>query len=691
MPALFAERMPQRITPLIVLRAWVTLLAVAFTVWTIYYAYSLMWMRLRYSNVFLGLGLGLYYFDVARKHYEGEAVSEYAVDDGDSDETRLTRIKGIAERFDPYVCLSLGTLVLLLTGYVEYHFSRLQSDVHLIGHTQLDLVVGVLLIVIVVDATRRAFGNVIAGVAVFAIVYAHSLVGPNMPGVLRHTGFGWDRIARQGAIDLTGVYHDTLMGIGSTWVAIFIMFAGIAKAYGLMDFVIDVGREFSKTLRTGVVQIAVISSMIMGSITGSAAANTATTGSFTIPMMQDQGVRDDFAAAIESVASAGGQMLPPVMGVAAFLMADILGVRYLTIIQAGTIPAALFYLSVGIAVHFAVLKYGWTSPNVGSFDWRLLWQGIHFAVPIGVLIITLVILQWTPLTAGLYTIGAIFVVGTLKMVVFDIRDEVRTDDHSLGSEGKWILKELSNVVEQIVLALRRGGLEMAPLVGVLAAMGIIIEMLTFTGLAPRVSTGIISLGGGVLLGVLILAMIASILFGLGMPTPAAYILVVVLVAPGVIDMGVPEITTHMFVFYFAMLSAITPPVAISVAIGSRISGSNFMIACLQALRIGAPGFVIPFAFVTNNSLIYWSTPETAIAFPLVLAGTVGIIVATIGYDGARDLSYPARTLYVVMSFVAMFGSVFHVGLQVVGAVIIVALLARAKFWLEREIDTVPAE
>ncbi|WP_440766284.1 TRAP transporter permease [Natronorubrum sp. DTA7] len=663
----------RRITPFSVLDGVVSALAVTFTLYTIYYAYTLMFVRLRYSVIFLGLGVALYYLDVARQHYDepDDEVPDVADDatpsviDAESI-TTLDRIKSAYGRIDPLIAIGFAGLALAATAYVEYHFVRLEQDVHLLGHTQMDLYVGVALIVLVIDATRRAFGNVIASVAVASIIYAHSYVGPNLPGVFRHTGFDWTRISRQGAIELTGVYHDTLMGIGSTWVAIFIMFAGIAKAYGLMDFVLDVGRELGKSLRTGVVQIAVIASMIMGSITGSAAANTATTGSFTIPMLKDQGVDSDFAASIEAVASAGGQMLPPVMGVAAFLMADLLGVSYVNIIQAGVIPAALFYFSVGIGVHFAVLKYGWTSPNTGSFDRRMLLGGIHFVIPLGVLLVTLIYLRYTPLTAGLYSIITIFLVGSLKAAGTTARDN-ELDGESIIDLGK-----------QAVSGLRTGGLEMAPLVGVLASMGVIIEMVTFTGLSTRVSTTIIGLGDGSLLIVLVLAMIASIMFGLGMPTPAAYILVVVLVAPGVIEMGVPEITTHMFVFYFAMLSAITPPVAISVAIGSRIAGSSFMKSCVQALRLGAPGFVIPFAFVTNNSLIYWSQ-DTLIAFPVVLAGTVGLIVATIGFDGAHDLSHPVRGIYFLIAFAAMFGSIVHVGVQIAAAAAIVGALAYARF------------
>ncbi|MCL7416576.1 MAG: TRAP transporter fused permease subunit [Halalkalicoccus sp.] len=640
------RRAPRWLTPLNALRASVYLLGVTFTLYTIYYAYSLFFIRIRYSNLFVGMGIALFYLHTALERYRGR--------DGKPE----GGLRALVRRIDPLFALALAGLALWSTAYVELEFGRLFYDAPVVGYTTNDLLIGVALIALAVDATRRAFGNAIAGVTVAAIVYAHSLVGPNLPGVLRHTGMTWEQIARDGAIGLTGVYHDTLMGIGATWVAIFIMFAGIAKAYGLMDFVLDAGRELGSSLHTGVVQVAVIASMIMGSITGSAAANTATTGSFTIPMLKDQGVRDDFAAAIEAVASAGGQMLPPVMGVAAFLMADIIGVPYVDVIRAGLIPAALFYLSVGLAVHLTVVKFGWTTERTERFDPRILLGGVHFAIPLGVLLYTLVILRYSPLSAGMYTIFTLVAVVALRNAYVD------------GPSADTVVE----TARQSVNGLYRGGVEMAPLVGVLAAMGIIIELLTQTGLAQRVSTLIVSLGGSSLVVVLLLAMLASILFGLGMPTPAAYILVVILVAPGVIEMGVAEITTHMFVFYFAMLSAITPPVAISVAVGSRIAGTSFLRSCLQALRIGAPGFVIPFAFVTNDSLIYWSFPDTLVAFPLVLAGTVGLIVATVGYDGTRTLGVLQRALYVPLAFGAMFGVVVHPAVQVVTAIAIVAAL-----------------
>jgi len=231
--------------------------------------------------------------------------------------------------------------------------------------------------------------------------------------------------------------------------------------------------------------------------------------------------------------------------------------------------------------------------------------------------------------------------------------------------------------------------EMAPLVGILGSLGIILRMVEGTGLAGAISQQMVSLAGGVLFFLLVMAMISSILFGLGMPTPAAYILVAMLIVPSVIAVGIPPITAHMFVFYFAMLSAITPPVAVSVAIGSSIADSSFPRSCVQALRIGAPGFVIPFAFITNNSLIYWSIPETIIALPLVLAGTTALVVVTVGFDGAHWLSVPVRGLYLVAALAAMFGGALlaplltttpaiDLGIQIVGGLVIAAGLGYAN-------------
>ncbi|OLZ42107.1 C4-dicarboxylate ABC transporter permease [Natrinema saccharevitans] len=678
---------PRELSVVDVLTGLIYLFGVALTVLTIDYARTLRFPEpMVYANIFLGIGLALYYLMQAKEYLVAEPftgrISNTIVPDSPAVRRNGARLLAV-------IAVAIAIASLLVTGYVHFNFGRLQSA-YTVGYTTLDILVGLGIILILTDATRRAFGYIFTSVIVFSLVYA--FVGPLLPGIFNHSGMSIARISREGAIGLMGTYS-FILRIGSTWVAIFIMFAGIAKAYGALDYVLDVGREMGTSLRTGVVQIAVVASMIMGSITGSAAANTATTGSFTIPMIKDQGIRKDFAAAIEAVASSGGQMLPPVMGVAAFLMADILNVSYLTIIRAGIIPAALFYLSVGVAVYLLVLKFGWTTDEIQPFDYTVLLGGLHFVIPLAVLMYTLVILRFTPLAAGLYTIITIVGVMYVRNVLVDVLDvgvsngslEANTDAVSLGDIGWSVL----GTTKQTLDGFKQGGVEMAPLVGILGSLGIILRMVEGTGLAGAISQQMVSLAGGVLFFLLVMAMISSILFGLGMPTPAAYILVAMLIVPSVIAVGIPPITAHMFVFYFAMLSAITPPVAVSVAIGSSIADSSFPRSCVQALRIGAPGFVIPFAFITNNSLIYWSIPETIIALPLVLAGTTALVVVTVGFDGAHWLSVPARVLYLVAALAAMFGGAFiaplltttptiDLGIQLVGGLAIFAGLGYAN-------------
>ncbi|MFB1062716.1 TRAP transporter permease [Natrinema sp. H-ect4] len=647
-------------------------IGVLLTLFTIYYAYEYPMSRLRYSNIFLGAGLTLFYLLQIRSTVSNETGSSTrSTDDGETQSwvTVPSSVRSLVQRLNPFVYGLLALASVFAAGYVEFHFTRLQEEASILGWTQLDLIVGGLIIYLVIDATWRAYGKSIGLVVVSSVFYAFA--GPWFPGIFRHTGMSWEQISREGAIGLSGAYG-FIFGVGTTWVAIFIMFAGMAKAYGLMDFITQISREVRKVFHSGVVHVAVLGSMAMGSITGSAAANTATTGSFTIPMMKDQGVRPDYAAAIESVASSGGQMMPPVMGVAAFLMADILGVSYLTVIRAGLIPALLFYFSVLVAVHLVILRFGWTVPERGTFDRSVIAEGIHFSVPLFVLIYTLVVLELTPLGAGLYTIISLVVTMYLRNFVVD------------GLESGTAVA----TTKQTIDGFRQGAVDMAPLVGMLASLGVVLGLVNQTGLSQKISTQMLDLAAGIFILLLVLSMVTSVLFGLGMPTPAAYILVVILVAPSMVSFGVDQLTAHMFVFYFAMLSAITPPVAVAVAIGSQISGASFTAACKQALRIGAPGFVIPYSFIANQSLISWSFPETIVAVVFVFTGVVALSVATIGYDGGERIGLPRRAIYLVLSALAIAGPLV---VQIAATAGILSLLAVANSAVSSSVQRVLAE
>ena len=733
--AQFRERPP--VEQLLV--ALITVMAVGLTAGTLYFAWERPIVRTQFAIIFFGVGTGLYYFS--------RTLDKLSNPKSKADATILSRWLSedrfrTARRLDALVCFVSAVAALVVGAYVTAEFFRLSRDAIVFGFKPLDLYVGLVVVALTIDATRRAYGYSIALVAVASVAYA--MAGPSLPGFLAHSGFELRDVATFGAVRIKGAFS-FIMEVGATWVAVFIMFAGLARAYGALDFILGLGQKLGENLKSGVVHVAVLSSMAMGSITGSAAANAATTGSFTIPMMKKQGVRKDFAAAIESVASSGGQIMPPVMGVAAFLMADIIGVSYVRVIQAAAIPALLFYFSVGVAVQFAVLRYGWTTErgterrltaslfstttlmkvgyllllfaaflvarlntlnvpgtgveigllglgllssaavtavvlvavrllqsvlftradeSVGSDFVRAVtgfFEGGHFGIPMAVLLYTLVIMELSPMSAGLYTV--ITIIGTMLVRDQLVDGPLGADSRATTAGGQsGALRQtgvtLGRTVYTTLRGFKMGALDMAPLVGVLASMGVIIAMVTETGLTGKISTQMVALGGGVLIVVLFLAMVTSILFGLGMPTPAAYILVATLLTGSLVDLGVVEITAHLFVFWFAMLSAITPPVAVGVAVGSRIADSGFMISAKQALRIGAAGFLVPYALIVNDSLVNWTVTATPISVFCVFVGVIALTAVTIGYDGRNVLGRPHRLAYLSFALVALYAPAF---------------------------------
>jgi len=620
----------------------ILVLGVVYSLLTIWYAYTLGIQQSRFTVLMVGIGLSLYYLMEIRTNTERVT--------SDISETGIEKYwnRSFVSNHGPYwvvdsvACIFWFTVVSATTGYVFFNFDQIINQTRVFGFSSAEAAMGILVILAATDATRRAYGNIVGAVSLAAVGYA--LFGPYFSGLFFHSGLSWQQVGAQGAMNIDGVYG-FMSEVGVTWVAIFIIFAGMAKEYGLMDFVLSLSEEVSKSLKTGVVHVAIVSSMVMGSITGSAAANTATTGSFTIPMMKQQGIKDDFACAIEGVASSGGQILPPIMGVAAFLMADIVGVPFVTVIQSGIIPAALFYLGIMVAVQLLIYKHGWTTES-GEFDRSIIKPGLPYLIPFVVLLYTLLWLRYSPLTAGLYTIITLVItMGGWNLVTSD----------SGPNQLRGTLLTLTDWVKSTIIGLSRGAQDMAPLIGILAALGVAVSLLSETGLTQQISTEMVSLAGGVFVVLLFLAMLTSLLFGLGMPTPAAYILVVILVAPVLIDAGVQELTAHFYVFYFAMLSAITPPVALTIAVGTQIAGSNFLQSCKHAIRIGLPGFIVPYAFVANESIIYWSVPNTVLSTLFVSVGIVALVLAVIGYDGHGEINIITRLLFIVAAVAAFFG------------------------------------
>ncbi|WP_165874809.1 TRAP transporter permease [Natrarchaeobius oligotrophus] len=583
----------------------ILLLAVGLSMWIIIFAYSGEFIpRQQHANIVLGLGLSVYYFNNAHTLLQRDTLE-------------------LRERISLGVSLAFAVAILALTAYVHLNYYRWLESGRLLVYTDLDLLIGIGIITVVIDATFRKYGTILGLVILFVIGYGY--FGQYFPGVLGHSGLTVEQIIRRQTINLTGIYG-FLLQVGATWIAIFIIFAGLVEGHRGFDFILDLGERLAKRSKNAVVQTAVVSSMIMGTMMGSSASNVATTGSFTIPLMKDRGVPPKLAGAIESVASTGGQILPPIMGTAAFIMADIINVPFAEIAIAGLVPAALFYLSVVLSIHFIMVKKDIIGSSGIEFEEseesvtsrrELAITGIQYVVPLAVLVYVLMIQQVSPMAAGISSIGALLVTRFVFLTP---------------------QRQTKQFVTDTVDGLEKGGKNLAPFMAILASLGIVINIITVTGLAQRIATQLIAISGGQLLVFLVLAMIVSLLFGLGMPTPAAYVLVATILAPELVSLGVPQLSAHLFVFYFALLSAITPPVALAVAIACNISHTDFLATTKQALVIGGVAFIIPYIFVFNDEIIFLSVSETVPTLLILVVAIWMLTSAIVGHNGLGRIS-----------------------------------------------------
>lgn len=504
-----------------------------------------------------------------------------------------------------WIQMSVFSIAILagLAGTIYVHVNYEVLAFERLGlFTTEDTIAGAMLVLATIVATQRAYGNIITGVVVFTILLA--VYGQQFPGILQHAGFEWNQYIQTVTVQFTGVYH-TVSQIGATWIFVFLIWAGIIEEMEFLDVLFDVGFLFGKLVKSGVAQTAVVASMLMGSITGSPMANIAVTGSFTIPLMKERGLDGRVAGAIESVASTGGMVLPPIMGSVAFIMANFLGVSYGEIIISAALPALLFYAATIVSVHIIVSNYPTDLKVERDVDRdRIIKQGIPMALSLIGLVYLLVELRYPPGIAGVYAIAIIIVAQALMLML-------------LGGDR---LLELWNLFEQIASGLVTGTIRMAPITIILAAMGILITSFNYTGIGFRLSLSIVDVSGGNVLVLLGLVMLAAIVLGMGMPTVAAYLVTVTLIAPAMVEFGFQEITAHFFVFYFAMIATITPPIALGPAIASQIAESDFIMTALTAMKVGLPLFILPYIFAFNEELLVIDGMNTVITFTVTLVG-----------------------------------------------------------------------
>ncbi len=479
--------------------------------------------------------------------------------------------------------------------------------------TSTDILVGVVGLVLVIEAARRSLGLALPILSGLFLVYAY--IGPSLPDWLfPHRGYSIERIVAQTFLQAQGVFGVAL-GVMFTYVFLFVIFGALLSATGATRFIIDFAQSVFGASPGGPAKVAVLASGLMGSLSGSAVANTATTGTFTIPMMRSAGFKATTAAGIQAAASSGGALMPPVMGAGAYMMLQIIDppVTYLQIIRAALIPALLYYLSLFLIVHFHARKVasGTTAQadraaEAAAASHRLReshMEGIVFATALGTLLLMLV-LGYTPFRAVSLSLVAIVVVGA-----FNPRTRL-----SIGTLIKAFIKSARDVVS---------------LVAASASVGIIIGIVTLTGIGTRLPATILPLAEQNLFLALVLIMISSIVLGMGLPSAVCYLLLATLIGPVLGNLGVVPLAAHLFIFYFGMMSMVTPPVALAGYAAASIAGTNIMQTSVAAFRFALVGFTLPFIFVYRPELLMLtSTGETASPVEMlvpVLIGTLGVV------------------------------------------------------------------
>ena len=459
-------------------------------------------------------------------------------------------------------------------------------------------------VVILLDATRRTIGWSMVILALIFLAYA--FWGNYLWGDISHRGYGLKRVLSQIFLGADGIFG-TPLGVSSTFVVLIVILGALLESTGASKVLMDIAVSLTGRSRGGPAKAAVVGSSLMGMISGTAVANVLTTGTISIPLMKRGGYKPRVAAAIEAVASTGGQLMPPIMGAAAFLMADIIETPYTDIAKAAIIPATLFYIAVFAAVHLEAVKNGlqpMEEHELPSAKAALI-EGGHVLIAIPAFI-GFLMNGYSVMYSSLWSIVILVLLSFLK-------------------PSTWL------VPSKIISTSKAAAQAVLPVAMATATAGIIIAVVTLTGVGLKFSSLIVTLSGGSLLVALMLTMAASLILGMGLPTAAAYILVATLAAPALINLGVNTLAAHFFVFYSAMLSAITPPVALAAFAAAALSGENPMRIALVAVKYGLVAFLIPYFFVFDPRLLGIGELQTLI-MPFI-SGMIGTLALASSLQG----------------------------------------------------------
>jgi TRAP transporter 4TM/12TM fusion protein len=499
--------------------------------------------------------------------------------------------------------------------YVQYEWITAERFTLITPMSALEIVLAVITIIVLFEATRRVVGLSLVFVVLAFLLYP--FLGPYLPGILYSAPISLMELLDFQYLGLSGIFGIPL-GVSATEIALFIIFASVITRTGIAVLLNDFASALTGKYRGGPAKIAVVASSLMGTITGSSTANVVAVGSITIPMMKKAGYSPCFAGAVEAAASTGGQIMPPVMGAAAFVMAAFTGIPYITITYYAIFPAILYYAALMIMIHLEAVRHNLPGIKSKVSPMKTLHDYGHMVIPVIVLILLMVIGYTPRLSASVATLAA--------LVFSQFRKTTRLS--------------IAGMLE----ALEDGAKGLLIVALATAAAGVIVGVIDLTGLGQRFGSGLMALAGGRLVPALVLTMILAIILGMGMPTTAAYVIQASTVIPALIYMGVPDFAAHMFSFYYACLSLITPPVAITAYAAAGIAGSGIWETGWTAFRLGIAGYIVPFMFIYGPSLLLVGTwGQVLMTATTALIGVGALAIASTGYF-LCNLTIPERII-----------------------------------------------
>ena len=599
--------------------AWiVTILGISLTVFQLYTAFKGPYVSLIQGAIHLGSALALIFILYPAKQ-------------------SMLNKPGVAWYDAILALLALGANL-----YIVINYARLTTQAVIRGYNDVDVIVATLGVLLLLEATRRAVGLPIVIIASLAILYG--LFGQYFPiASYRHPGFDWERLVTRLFFRTEAIFGIPIQ-ISSTYIYLFLFFGVMLTKTNIGKFFNDLAFGATGRMTGGTAKAAVAASTLQGMVTGSSVANTVGSGSFTIPMMKRAGFKPEFAGATEASASTGGQIMPPIMGAAAFIMAEYTNTAYSEIIIIAIIPAILYFSGVFMGTHFQAKKQGILGlPKSQLPTFKGLAKRMDLLLPL-VTIVGMLLQGYTATTAALWGIGAAFFVSLFRK------------DTRLG-------------FRDIIDAFEQGARVALPVIAACASAGIIVGIVVTTGLGGKLAGGIIDLAGGSLFFLLVYTMLACIVLGMGLPTTANYVVTASMAAPALVAFDIPVIAAHFFVFYFGIVADITPPVCLAAYAGAGIARANPMKTGVVAVKLAIAAFIIPYAFVYNPVLLLqdwtWLTLLPAVLTALIGMAAVSasimnyfiikpnIIERLLLFTAGLGLIYP-NNLYISMSGLGVF-------------------------------------